>query len=403
MASLYKRAGSPFWWLKWRNPATGKIEQLSTECLVGDGRDRVKAIQLRNEHSTKEGRASVGIRRHPFRDWVEDYLTTTHAQVPRTLQRYLSSWKLVATYLDSKDVSAPGQVNRAICLGYVAWRRKLRHLNKRGPGGKKVSANTILLEVKVLSKIMQESVAREIIEYNPCLKLGLRRDPSRVKDEMTDDHIRIIRAEIARRRAAAETQKEKETADCLNVSFEIARMQGIRLSETWLPMDDIDLGRRLITLRGKGNKLEDINMNPGLVPLFEELKRQKRTHTFVMPKMISLVWFKLFDAVRRKHPGFAKISYHSTRVTVITRMERSGVPENVMMKAVLHSSTTVHRVYRRVQAQELAAHWPSLDLDAKGPAGAASPSGNPAASGTPDSTPTSPTRTAPSSSDHKEI
>jgi site-specific recombinase XerD len=395
MASLYKRNKSPFWWLKWHDPTTGTVRRVSTECRIGDGRALAKAIQIRNEHSVKESRSASTINSNPFAGWVTEYLEASHSNAPRTLQRYKSSWRLVTDYLNDKKIVSPVQIDRATCLGYVAWRKGKPHLNNRGKGGKLVGMNTILLELKVLSKILNEAMVRGFIPFNPCVKLKLKKDPSRIKDEISDEQLAVIRAEIQRRLQDAVTPEEKATADFFDVSFEIARRQGIRLSETYMHLDCVDLNRGLLLVMGKGKKLEAVNLNPNLVPLFEKLKADGRTHTYTPPHNPALKWFKFFKSLRATHPDFKNISYHSTRVTVITRMERAGVPENVMMKTVLHSSTTVHRGYRRVKAAELAPYWSSLDE--KSPAAAACPSGSPASVGSQDSQPAMPTKIPPSS------
>lgn len=380
MASLYKNGTSPFWWLKWRNPESGQIERFSTQCRIGDGRAYTKAIQLRNERAVKETRVATPLRQHPFHSWVNDYLEASHCNAPKTLTRYLSTWRLLATYLNTRDIVSPVQVRREDCLGYVAWRRKVPHLNNRVQGkGKPVKTNTVILEIKVLSKIMQEAVARKYIDYNPCTRLKLKKEPSRPKEEMSDDHIAIIQREIQRRLKKADTTTEREVAEFLQVSFDIARLQGIRLSETHIALADVDLHDRTLVVMGKGKKLETLNMNPELIPLFTRLKAEDKSYTYTPPRMPSLTWFKVFKTIRNNNPGFKNVSYHSTRVTVISRMERAGAPENVVMKTVLHSSTTVHRVYRKLKAAELAPYWRAVSSPAeKNPDAAKLPGENPA-------------------------
>lgn len=47
------------------------------------------------------------------------------------------------------------------------------------------------------------------------------------------------------------------------------------------------------------------------------------------------------------------LSFHSTRVTVVTRLARAGVQERVAMRYVGHASATIHRIYTRLQVDDL--------------------------------------------------
>ena len=406
MASLYRRtvagAKSPFWWCKWKNPDTGKVERFSTGFRTGDGNDYTKARQERDRRTTLENlRGTRVAHQNPFADWVVEYLNASHASAPRTLQRYLGEWSTLADFLDSLRLACPGQVTRQHCLSYPAWRKARPHRN----GSKPVCNNTVILELKLLRKILNEAVTRGFIPYNPALRLKLKGDPPRPKDELSGEHVRLIQAHLARRTERAASPDERAVADFLTVSFEIARLQGIRLSETYIALKDIDLDNHTMWVMGKGRKLEELNINPELLPLFARLKREGRTFTYQRPAMPSLKWHKVFSSLRRQHPDFRNLSFHSTRVTVISRLERAGASEAVVMKTVLHSSSTVHRVYRKIKREELLPFWAAVGEPsspaAKTPVPAGSSPENPGAAGSPGSPPENPTTTAPSSSGHR--
>jgi hypothetical protein len=52
--------------------------------------------------------------------------------------------------------------------------------------------------------------------------------------------------------------------------------------------------------------------------------------------------FPISDSV--KSEDLKDVSFHSTRVTVISRLERAGAKEKTVMDLVNHASTTVHRI-----------------------------------------------------------
>jgi site-specific recombinase XerD len=388
MASLYKRHGSPHWWLKWRNPLTRKIERFSTDLNNSDAAHFRQAVHRRNQYTLKESAAQLADRQHPFLQWVIPFLNVTHANSPRTLQRYLTTWKTLQTYLESVNVSSPSQVRRDTCLAYVTWRKGVPHLN----GKKPVSMNTIILELKVFSKILFEAVAREWIAFNPCMKLKLKRDPHAVKGELTDAQVRIIQKAIRAKLRAARTTEQKAVAEFFHNSFEIARLQGIRLSETLISMADVDLKSGTAIVNAKGNAGALITLNPALYPFFQKLKRDGRKFTYQKPDNPALLWWKFFHQLRAGDPSFRNISFHSARVTVVSRLERAGAPENVVMRIVLHSSTTVHRVYRRVKPSEINPYWPA--------AGRPSSVGKYPQSESSDAPPANPAPRGPGSSDH---
>ncbi len=361
MASLYQPSKSPYHWIKWRNPETKEVERFSTRLKVGDSRAGLRAINLKNEYALKESGAATNRRDHPFSEWVLDYLNAQHANSPRTLQRYASTWKTISAYFASIQISAPGEVRRDHCLAYVPWRRKIPHLNGRNPSAaKQVCMNTILMELKVLSKILFEAVVRQYIVANPCARLRLKKEKHREKHEMSDAQIEIILQRISKMKARAKTPNEIKNAEVLFYSFEIARFQGIRLSETCIALEDVDMANLEITLNAKGGLRYTTMLNPALVPLFKKLKAARKQFTYPPPARHSehsLLWFKFFDKLRGEDASFKNISHHSGRVTVVSRMERAGAAEKAVMQLVNHASTTVHRVYRKIKSSELLPYW----------------------------------------------
>jgi integrase len=110
----------------------------------------------------------------------------------------------------------------------------------------------------------------------------------------------------------------------------------------------------------KGGEPYVAEMNPSLVPLIEELRASGVEYTYDRPLIPSLKWFKFFNQLRAKYPEFDRVSFHSTRVTCISRLERAGAPESAVMKLVGHSSTTIHRIYKRTKSDELQSFWSAV-------------------------------------------
>lgn len=358
MANLYKRDRSAFWWIKFRDPHTLKLCQESTGLRHDNPFQTRKAREICAEKALQEIRGGRLNESSRWSAWVPEYLAVRHAAAPVTLTRKLTTWLTLSEFLQSIRVACPQQLTRAGVLSYVQWRKEKGNLRKVG---RAPAHNTILLELKILGGICQEAVRRGWIQSNPCHRLELQRERPREKGELTDEHIALIRAAIQKKLETANTDQARRNADFLHVSFEIAVAQGCRMTETYLCLStDVDLKHRELHFTGKGNRRWSPPMNPSLVPLFERLIREGREYTYVRPRMPSLVWFKFMNKLRKHHPELSHVSFHSTRVTCVSRLERAGVPEHITMKLVNHASTTVHRVYRKFAPGEIAAYWAAL-------------------------------------------
>ena len=86
MASLYQRPTSKFWWVKYRDPANGKIERESTKCRIGIGAHTRRAREICAEKTKLEkpsskretaawlGHLGPGVPDDALRDESEDAL-----------------------------------------------------------------------------------------------------------------------------------------------------------------------------------------------------------------------------------------------------------------------------------------------------------------------------------------
>ncbi|MGN6644107.1 MAG: tyrosine-type recombinase/integrase, partial [Verrucomicrobiota bacterium] len=231
---------------------------------------------------------------------------------------------------------------------FIDWRRSP---SRKGRYQAKLS--TALLDLKLLGIIMQEAVERDLITGNPCLRLGIQREKPPEKPELTAEDCELIRKSIP-------DVTDPIVREMLANSFEIARYQGCRLSETRLnPQTDVTLpvgdAFGTIQFRAKGNRVHVTTLHTNLVPLFRRLKEEGKTTTWKLPESAgrqwaSNKWWKFLDRIGLKEKG---ITFHGLRVTVATEMVRNNVPENKAMKYLGHASTTVNRIYQRLRPRDL--------------------------------------------------
>jgi integrase len=340
MASIYKRDRSPFWWVEFVD-ATGKRKQQSTNLRYDCVAQTRQARQRRDDLSALEATAkATGNSPEIWRAWVKRFLSQRYGATA-TGARAEQAWHNLAAYLDAAGIAVPRQLTRQQVRDFIEWRNEAR----AEAGIHKGAKNTALLEVKFLSLIMDEAVASGFANNNPCTRLGIGRDEPKRKARITYDEHRLI------------VKALKLKPEWMRVSYKIAWEQGCRFSETMFALSDVDFARNVIGLRTKGKKesVAEVPLMPGLRPLLLRLSRQGREYTFQksdLPKGgdtptagAAKAFWKFFRKI-----GLPHLSFHSTRVTFITRCKEAELPEEDAMRLCLHASTTVHRTYPRLPA-----------------------------------------------------
>ena len=74
---------------------------------------------------------------------------------------------------------------------------------------------------------------------------------------------------------------------------------------------------------------------------------RSKDYSCALPVMAAKEWHTLFREI-----GLPHLCFHCTRVTVITRMAREGVPIAQAMRFVGHASEAIHRIYQRLAAPD---------------------------------------------------
>lgn len=324
MASYFTRKDSPFYWIRVQKPDGTWGGKSSGIRIDGDGALR-KIKQSAAQDTMLEMNFDGNGGAHRFDAWVPQFLKTRYHN-PKTVVRYTNAWSALATYLEHHKIIAPTQITYKLCIDYPEFRTK--------PPEKIIRArsfNTALTELKVFSAIMQEAVRRGYVTANPCVKLGLKRRTARKKPEITADEQTTI-----------ETALEKQD-EWMRDCWLVAMRQGCRLSETATPLRDIDTKTKTITFHTKGNRIHSAPLHADLLPLVAKAKKLKRKTLVDLPKYPAKKWHQFFKRI-----GLGHLSFHSTRVTVVTRLARAGHPIYQTKAYVGHASDTVHAIYQRL-------------------------------------------------------
>jgi site-specific recombinase XerD len=326
MAFLYKRPNSSFWYIKCKG-VPGK----STKYRHAIPAQTKKARVLLRERQLLELKQEKGSEQGAWKVWVEKFLEGQYQTQTKTLHRYKTCWRNLSAYLEEKEVSAPHQLTFDDCMNYMEWRKS----GQPQIGIYKCKHNTARLDLKILHLICEHAIKRGLILANPCRKLGIKRHKSPEKPELTDEDIALIRKKLV----------ELKLPTWMSRSFEIAIHQGVRLSETSFPLSRIDWKNETIEFHAKRDQRYSVGIHPKLLPLLKKLKKEKCLMTCDLPKMASKEWWRFFKKIGLHQKG---VSFHCTRVTVITRLIREGHSEAAVRNVVHHASTEVNRIYQRL-------------------------------------------------------
>jgi len=324
MASSYTRSGSPYYWLRVQKPDGTWGAKSSGVSINASGAIR-KVKQLVAEETLKEQEFGGNNNANRFDAWVPGFLRQKYSN-PKTLSRYLNAWSALATYLEHRGIISPSQVTYKLCTDYPAFRTSPPKNLMRAR-----THNTALTELKVFSALMQEAVRRGFITANPCVRLGLKRTPPKQKPEITDDEVLKIEEALKMR--------DDWMWDC----WLVAMRQGCRLAETGVPLTSIDLVARTVSFDAKGGRIHTAPLHPDLHSLVKRAQAAKRKRLVELPEHPAKKWHQFFKRI-----GLPHLSFHCTRVTVVTKLARSGAPIYKTKAYVGHASDTVHAIYQRL-------------------------------------------------------
>jgi len=346
MASLYKRP--PFWWIKGRDK-TGVMVRQSLRLRTDDPAETRKARIIKSQWDRRELERPRNSEEARWGAWVRSFLEMRYLAGSQTLERYLSCWNRIETFLEEAELAYPNAIGPDFPFKYVQWREAgLPALDIR-PCGR----NTARLDLIVFNIIMTQAVKFGFAPSNPVKGHGIKKVESKVREEITTTDLARIWTIL------------KDKPEWMKACFQIALYTGCRLSETRIALADVNVTERRIHFRapkGGAVKAFTVPMREELVPLFTGLATAGKTHTLTFPLDPHKHWRTLFEGAGMPY------TFHCLRVTFISIGCRSGIPESVMMKLVNHSSPTVHKIYKRFNPEELQSYLGRLQLPSLHPA-----------------------------------
>ena len=346
--SIYQRDGRPFYYASFVPPNAYKRVHVSTQIRVADTTGKARAYEWACERAKLSRVHDAGVDEH-WHAWVVRFLEQRYRRSPLSLSRYLTSWRVWEKYLTKEKIMGPRGVSFQTIRDFLDWRTGPEQ-EKRS--GKRVSHNTAMTDIEGFRLIMGEAVRRGWRTDNPCRELGISRDPAKEKVEIMDDEMATIIAALDKFVA------ERPHKDWMRISWEIARWQGCRLSETQFDIRrHVNFDEDTIWFRGKGGVEIHTSLSPQLKPYLQKMLASGRTFTCKFPRMgvgaagaASKFFRQFFDEL-----GLPHISFHCTRVTVITKLIRADVPLAQVMAFIGHADEEVNRIYRKLKPRDLRA------------------------------------------------
>jgi integrase len=330
VASIFKRKDSPYWWLR-KKDITGKWVGSSTKYRV-DNQLETKRARQEAAQGTADELGDVAFRETERWDhWVDRFLAT-HCRDAGTLRGYQQSWHWIRSYLAEKRIVVACQLTYQDVFGFIGWRAKTGRKREIGK-------STALRDIKVLRVNKRYAVRTGLATGNPCDRLGIRRPTPKVKRELTDEDIGKIYAGLKREDL------------WMTAAFALCLHTGCRIGEADLELVDLDRERGTITFKnpkGGTQRAFTTMLAPELDRVIRWVDQNGGAVAAKPPKAASQLFRKFFA-----RNGIKGVSIHCTRVTFVSRLARSTVPERVARLAVNHSSEVVHRTYQRLGVDDL--------------------------------------------------
>lgn len=327
--SVYRNGARPHWYVAYPD-AGGERRCECTPFLIDDPTSKRKAYDYACQKAKEASTLVEAGRGEAWDQWVPSFMEINWRNQPKTLRTYEVRWKALRFWLRESGILVPRAVKYEHAREWLAYRTSLKRHR-----GTYYNFNTALAELRLLGTIMREAVRRGFAPGNPIAQLGIKKAPHKEKPEITDEEDAKIRSELLSRPV------------WMRECYHIAMCHGCRLTETKVPMERIDLARGTVTFHGKGNKVFTTQIHPALRPLAEAKKKVGARHLCDLPPMPAKEWWKFFREV-----GLAHLCFHCTKVTVITKLCRAGVPQGVAMSFVNHAKEEVHRVYQRLKVAD---------------------------------------------------
>ena len=267
MVSTYTRKDSCYFWLQYgpRDRRTNESSKIRVDDPDAD-------YKLAKKINKIESRLLI---RHAGSgwDWVPKFFELHYRNSAATLRIHRNAWNWIAAWLRERGIKSPDALtSRADVLEYAEWRMS----QVKQKSGRSPARNTALYEMRVLGRVMNEAVLRDMAEKNPAANLGLKRDSPKPKPEILPDEQATILDAL------------RGKPDWMREPFRIALQSGLRWHEMRINLRrDVDWQRQRITIPDpKGGVTRAFTFEVMQLSLLDHLQAHARGHRqfpYVLP------------------------------------------------------------------------------------------------------------------------
>lgn len=363
MASIHKRFGSKFWWASWRD-SEGRQTFRSTKLA-----DRAKALTFALEmeraarlEALTEAQARrvldgilerVGdgerLRNPSVEEWLREWLATKEtARTASTAERYRGTIDTFIRHIAGRAKRPLTALVTRDVQGFADARLKKE----------KVSASTVILDVKILRTALNVARRQGLVQVNVAESVELPDKASVERGTFTATEVGIL--------VNAASGEWRTLILC-------GYFLGARLSDlVRLEWNHADLASGTVTFtQRKTRKPIMIPLHSDLRAHLEELAASDRPERFIMPGMADkgpggkhglsegfkrIVTKAGLDLQTVKGSGRRNISrrtFHALRHSFTSALANAGVAPELRMKLTGHQSSAIHRGYTHHELETL--------------------------------------------------
>jgi site-specific recombinase XerD len=364
MASLFKRADSPYWWLSWREG--GRRQKASTGIRHNGARRGPSSGAAREILTAKEeelARRRFGLRggngKSTVDKWLNEWLAwhaATRAPAETTQIRYGHSVRGFLAWCAREGVGPLGAVDYAAAARWAGHRAG------------EASAKTLACDAAVLAQAWDEARARGLVDFsaNPFARVRPSKLGSVSKRPLTAAEVRFLLDRINDVRPA-----------WLRYCLFMGLYTGARItSVVLLPRAAVDFERRVIAFPQEIVKTRAyaVPLHPALADFLGDYARglpsdqihwcpaNVVTRHLRHRKYAQHAVAAQFRRWASKGDLFAGVTFHSFRHTLPGRLLDAGVPSDVVRRILGHASGHMTEHYTHADAAAIVGEISKLHL-----------------------------------------
>lgn len=304
------------------------------------------------DHDAGEAPDGIGRRRAP--EWeLEAYRQWLAARSAHTVRAYLSDVGGFVEWAGRSDVRRPGDVSRLLLRRYLA------HL-----GTRRYARASLARKAAALRSYFSWCRRRGLVGEDPARRLSAPAAGGRLPTVLT--HAELARLIDGLPEAPAAT-RDRDTPDWEgsrdDAVLELLYAAGLRVSELCgLDLGDLDLRRRTVLVRGKGNKERSLPLHDRCTRALERWLSEHRGRlaplggdqpVFVNRRRNRLGPRDVRRIVDRRSP--VPTHPHALRHSFATHLLDGGADLRVVQELLGHSSLRTTQVYTHVSKERLVA------------------------------------------------